>query len=45
MTARLRGALLSRDRPYHFGPLSPNVYVMGAGQVSDLLRGNDASTP
>ena len=32
MTARLRGALLSGDRPYHFGPLSPNVYVMGAGK-------------
>ena len=32
MTARLRGALLSRDRPYHFGPLSPNVYVMGVGK-------------
>ena len=37
--ARLRGALLGRDRPNHFGLLSLVVYIMGSGQVSDLLGG------
>ena len=30
--ARLRGALLGRDRPNHFGLLSLVVYIMGSGQ-------------
>ena len=38
--ARLRGALLGWDRPNHFGLLSLVVYIMGSGQVSDLLGGN-----
>ena len=38
--ARLRRALLGRDRPNHFGLLSLVVYIMGSGQVSDLLGGN-----
>ena len=38
--ARLRGALLGRDRPNHFGLLSLVVYIMDNGQVSDLLGGN-----
>ena len=38
--ARLRGVLLGRDRPNHFGLLSLVVYIMGSGQVSDLLGGN-----
>ena len=42
--ARLRGALLGRDRPNHFGLLSL-VYIMGSGQVSDLLGGNKTLPP
>ena len=38
--ARLRGALLGRDRPNHLDLLSLVVYIMGNGQVSDLLGGN-----
>ena len=43
--ARLRGALLGRDRPNHFGLLSLVVYIMGSGQVSDLLGGNKPLPP
>ena len=43
--ARLRGALLGRDRPNHFGLLSLVVYIMGSGQVSDLLGGNKTLPP
>ena len=43
--ARLRGALLGRDRPIHFGFLSLVVYIMGSGQVSDLLGGNKTLPP
>ena len=43
--ARLRGALLGRDRPNHFGLLSLVVYIKGSGQVSDLLGGNKTLPP
>ena len=43
--ARLRGALLGRDRPNYFGLLSLVVYIMGSGQVSDLLGGNKTLPP
>ena len=43
--ATLRGALLGRDRPNHFGLLSLVVYIMGSGQVSDLLGGNKTLPP
>ena len=43
--ARLKGALLGGDRPNHFGFLSLVVYIMGSGQVSDLLGGNKTIPP
>ena len=43
--ARLRGALLGRDRPNHFGLLRLVVNIMGSGQVSDLLGGNKMLPP
>ena len=43
--ARLRGALLGRDKPSHFGLLSLVVYIMGSGQVSDLMGGNKTLPP
>ena len=38
-------SLLGRDRPNHFGLLSLVVYIMGSGQVSDLLGGNKTLPP
>ena len=43
--ARLRGAVLGRDRPDHFGLLSLVVYIMGSGQVSDLLAESKTLPP
>ena len=43
--ARLRGALLGRDMPNHLVLLSLVVYIMGSGQVSDLLGGNKMLPP
>ena len=43
---RLRyAAQLGRDRPNHFDLLSLVVYIMGSGQVSDLLGGNKTLQP
>ena len=43
--ARLRGALLGKDRPNPFGLLSLVVYIMGSGQVSDSLLGGNKTLP
>ena len=43
--ARLRGALIGRDGPNHFGLLSLVVYIMGSGQDSDLLGENKTLPP
>ena len=43
--ARLRRALLGRDMPNHFGLLSLVVYILGSGQVNDLLGGNKTLPP